>query len=131
MNSASERAAMTKKRTDDPFGETDPLRRCGARCPTRGGRPCLRWRIHGNVRCGLHGGLKPSIHGFRTFAWSQFRKRRKAELRADWPGASIRIVPAEGFGNRRQPNPEIDRKPMSSVVDVITRNYVTPREGAE
>src|SRR5262245_55963040 len=105
-------ARMTNKSTNfdpakgRPWSVFDALlrcERCGAR--NRRGERCEKWPIHGNVRCANHGGLNPSIHGFWTFAWRRFQKRRKAELAADWPGASIRVVPAEGFGNRWQPIP--------------------------
>jgi len=75
----------------NPIGDESAPARCGAR--NRRGRPCRLFPCPKNRRCLFHGGRSRSTSGFQTYAWGRFQSRRRAELLADWPGASIQVLP--------------------------------------
>lgn len=53
-----------------------PQKKCGARCRTKGGAPCLGWAMK-NGRCRMHGGVlsKREIHGRQTLRARTRRSR--------------------------------------------------------
>src|SRR5262249_7400322 len=90
--------SMQRESMYTPFPKSYPI--CGAR--NRKGGVCRMRRHPGAFRCRWHGGMTPTKHGLRSHAWIAFRSRRCAELRAEWPKASVfvlppkRAVPAKG-----------------------------------
>lgn len=53
------------------------IRRCGARCRTRGGAPCLGPAM-ANGRCRMHSGIRRLKHGRETKMAKEERRRERA-----------------------------------------------------
>lgn len=52
------------------------IKRCGARCRTRGGEPCLGPAMK-NGRCRMHGGVRRLKHGRETLMAKEERRKEK------------------------------------------------------
>src|SRR5262249_40086026 len=59
----------------------DSFRKWCSRISNGAAKLLRQWPILGNVRCGLHGGLTPSVHGLWSFAWRRFRKQQRQFVR--------------------------------------------------